>query len=607
MAEKKDNKREDDEGAEKSARKKFNYYSSSGKPDKVIDPETGTTWLMDAVKQRKFGRAARLLQDGAKPNLIDKKGYSAMHYAVMRGDTRMVQLLADNGGDINMRDRKGVPPFFHAMKTQRKPAFLQAMIDAGADPDAALKDGRTAMHYAITESTPETIALLLKTMKNPDQPDEKGVSPLFLAAEHGSTSLLQVLLYERVDLMRRDDDGRNVLHYAARKEGDTDNLKFLLTRTKAVSLINATGGRGNESVFHIVTDRNDAKMIRLMLKLGGDPNLRDGSHESVMSRAAAKCDLDTVKLLVSKGGDAGKPGEQRGRSPLLSALRNNRKDVASYLVDQGADLESRPKYGEGPLLAALNQGMFDLAEQMLDMGANPATSGHNGNDCLSSIGRDWPDDLVRKLVEHGSDVNGGEKTGYNSGTPLSTAVRMGNVGHVKLLLELGAKPNTDTYAHNTPLMIAVHGEDPKMVEMLLDAGADPNDEAYRNDASPLFTAVSYGSEKITKLLLDAGADPNVTNYMNEPLLTTAIERSFRENAQDMVKILLDAGADPRKKSRYGGSPLEVARRRNMTETVKLMEDFIRKHPKPPEDDDNKPPPRFRGPRGPGGPGGAYYA
>ena len=70
-------------------------------------------------------------------------------------------------------------------------------------------------------------------------------------------------------------------------------------------------------------------------------------------------DLDTVKSIFSENPDALSwvtPGEY---PPLHMAIRNARKEVAVWLVDQGADLKQEA-CGESAAKLACDWGMFDL-------------------------------------------------------------------------------------------------------------------------------------------------------------------------------------------------------------------------------------------------------
>jgi ankyrin repeat protein len=137
-------------------------------------------------------------------------------------------------------------------------------------------------------------------------------------------------------------------------------------------------------------------------------------------------------------------------------------------------------------------------------------------------------EIVRLLLDHGADVNGGDPSERGPAI-LIEAAQAGDSKIVKLLLEHGANPNArgGTFGgskgvfHQTPLLVAISGgfignERFEVVKMLLKSGADPNAEV--NGMTPLRNAVLAREERVLELLLEKGADPNKKPSGAEPIL-----------------------------------------------------------------------------------------
>jgi len=72
--------------------------------------------LLAAVKAADLAGAARLLRGGADVNGADAAGYVPLHWAVVKGNAAMVDLLLGAPGiDIDRRDRDGCPALFTAV------------------------------------------------------------------------------------------------------------------------------------------------------------------------------------------------------------------------------------------------------------------------------------------------------------------------------------------------------------------------------------------------------------------------------------------------------------------------------------------------------------
>jgi ankyrin repeat protein len=163
-------------------------------------------------------------------------------------------------------------------------------------------------------------------------------------------------------------------------------------------------------------------------------------------------------------------------------------------------------------------------------------------------------ELVSSRDEHGD-------------TPAHNAASAGDTGRIRLLLSLGADPNSlDRHSNETPLFEALrycHGDPVKIVEQLLAAGAEAG---WRNASgtTPLHLAAAGGHSWTIRALLDAGADIDAVagnaesfspGFNGETPLLSALDSCEEEAA----KLLIERGARVDKSSRARGSgPLVLA-------------------------------------------------
>ncbi|MFD1341993.1 ankyrin repeat domain-containing protein [Litorisediminicola beolgyonensis] len=97
---------------------------------------------MNAVIDGDAARARKLLEDGADPDVVDKAGWSALHFAAKECSQDLVKMLVEAGANLELRDRHGNTPLWRATLNYKGGAeAISSLLEAGADPDAENRNG----------------------------------------------------------------------------------------------------------------------------------------------------------------------------------------------------------------------------------------------------------------------------------------------------------------------------------------------------------------------------------------------------------------------------------------------------------------------------------
>lgn len=141
------------------------------------------TELMNAVRNGETETVNRLLKNGGEDvNAQDEQGWSALFYAIYRGDAAMVQKLLDRGADVNLQDRDGATPLIAAIiGAHRTNEIALAVIQKRVDPNRADKHGNTPLIYAVVFDRESLLDALLAKGADPNHADEHGCTPLLFA------------------------------------------------------------------------------------------------------------------------------------------------------------------------------------------------------------------------------------------------------------------------------------------------------------------------------------------------------------------------------------------------------------------------------------------
>ena len=135
----------------------------------------------------------------------------------------------------------------------------------------------------------------------------------------------------------------------------------------------------------------------------------------------------------------------------------------------------------------------------------------------------------------------------------------------ELLLDHGAKPNTQAGFGRTSLHLAALAGQEELIEVLLARGADATATDGLGFTALHYAAYTDGAAGAEKMLV-AGADPDARAEMGYTPLHTASERGARRVAE----VLLERGADVNALTRHGRTPMALARQRGDVKIAGLL-------------------------------------
>jgi ankyrin repeat protein len=190
-------------------------------------------------------------------------------------------------------------------------------------------------------------------------------------------------------------------------------------------------------------------------------------------RAVQEGHLSTVKLLINRGADIHGDNDQA----LRMAAFYGHLDIVKILIENGA------------IICSITNGNHDAVELCHQRGTNMYAE---DNDALALSARKGHIEIVKYLLDCGADIHAANDNA------LITSIFNNKFDVVKLLLERGASINAD---NEKPLWFAAQNDNPKMVRLLLNKGADPcinNCEILRRSKSMRYKKVGSLLKKAIK-------------------------------------------------------------------------------------------------------------
>lgn len=187
--------------------------------------------------------------------------------------------------------------------------------------------------------------------------------------------------------------------------------------------------------------KGDINAIKLELAKGGDINMPypilEGRRQiTLLTYAAMQGDANLIKALIAAGAKPGTPSDDWG-TPLMMAAAKGDPASISELLKAGAKVDERNKFGETALMMAVRFGTDERARALIEAGANVNLADVDGTTPLAAAsGGDASAAIVRTLLDSKADVDAANKDGV---TPLMLAAKQGDLEKCVLLLDAGAK------------------------------------------------------------------------------------------------------------------------------------------------------------------------
>ena len=476
------------------------------------------------------------------------------------------------------------PALVDAVKQADK-ASVRALLQQQVDVNVSEPDGTTALHWAAHGDDPEILQLLIRAGANVNASNDYGVTPLSLACLTGNAATVDALLKAGGDPEARTS-GETALMTAART-GGVDVVNVLLAHGADIS---ATEVKSGQTMLMTAVAEAHPAVAHVLLEHGADVRARSQAGFTPLAFAVRAGNLESVKLLVAAGasanerlavvrraaveGSADYMDTPDGTTVLVLAVVNAHYELATYLLDQGAD-PNADSDGRTALHAVVQTMNWE------GLGSPDAE--------LTGAGRLDARDLLGALLAAGANVNarlaksdGGlnssvrgytvEESGTVGVTPLWIAARAGDVRTMRVLAAHGADPHLGTQQRTTPLMVAAGvgftdgatpgSEDDALdaVEFLLELGAD------------IHAAQGTGPDCTPRNYSGGGGGKNFPGWVCG---WTSLHGAAARGADSIVKFMVDHGARLDVQDKAGKTPLKVAEFTSLNATAYIRENTAR--------------------------------
>lgn len=350
------------------------------------------------------------------------------------------------------------------------------LLRLGADVNAPLADGSTALHWAVHNVDAEMVELLLAREADPAVKNRYGAAPLTEAVRIANADIAGMLLAAGADPEATNADGQSALMLAA-STGVVEVAELLLD---AGANVNAMEQWRGQTALTWAAANAHGEMTELLIDHGANVNIRAAS-------------TDWGSQITAEPRAQYRP--TGGLTPLLYAARSGCEVCIDAILDAGADIDLPTPEAITPLMVAIDNYRYNAAKLLLERGANPHVWDWYGRTALY---------IATDMNSYGpSQTRGGGEL-----APGPTALDI-----MRLLLEAGVNRDPQLNHHRpgrggnsgrfvddllttgaTPLLRAANSHDLEAVKLLLEYGAQV-DLPNVNGVTPLLAAAGFGNAR----------------------------------------------------------------------------------------------------------------
>lgn len=299
-----------------------------------------------------------------------------------------------------------------------------------------------------------------------------------------------------------------------------------------------------DALSYAIMTKNSIETIDYLLSLpGNDVNKSTHDNRSYLMWAGYAGDLQTMKLLLSKGADTKVVGSHgfNWYTFTLNAGHEN-TNIYELMVANGVDLKETNRNGANAvLLLAQNSKDGKIIDYFVNKGLNEKVLDANGNSLLFYAAYKGNIALLKKYIAKGFDY----KRVNNDGENLVLAASHGGRGGYnskevfEYLASLNLKMDQVNHKGQTALHLLARGsKDKDLISFFMEHGVDVTKKDKEGNTAFL-NAVSGNNSAVVKLLLPKVKDINQQNNSGYTALTLATQRGNL----DLFHLLTKNGAD----------------------------------------------------------------
>ncbi|XP_027663298.1 ankyrin repeat and death domain-containing protein 1B isoform X2 [Falco rusticolus] len=340
--------------------------------------------------------------------------------------------------------------------------MLRGELQRPATKPATTALKRTAFHFAVARSHTSAVDFLLCHKARLDMADQHGLTVIHLAAWTGNLDIMRKLIKAGADQKAKNEEGMNVLHFAA--QNNSVKIVDYFLQDLHLNDLNKPDGKGKKP-FLLAAEKGHVDMINNLITLKLFTPEKDKEGNTALHLAAKNGHSEVVEILLKQWEEINDIN-QNGETPFYLSVEGGHEKCVELLLEAGSDINVLTQNNSSALQIAVQNGHLSLVTFLIDKNIDliPKPEQKNSPLHLAVINNHLP--AVKSLLDASHDIN---SLNHRQETPLHLAADLGNVELVEVLLKAGCDLKSVDKNGKTALAVASRSNHALIVDMIIKA------------------------------------------------------------------------------------------------------------------------------------------
>ena len=483
------------------------------------DSEGNTPLHIALLNKASIADIEYLLSIGADENARNQNGDSVLYMAIQKENKEAVKLLLDRGADVFATNSKNDSPLKLAFKSggEKQQWILTSAVITSRDGNK-----NTPLHYAASWELPDAVAALIERGADVNAANSSGETPIFYAIQTDDPLIVYAMIDAKANVNAHDNLGNTPLHHTVSWEAQKA-AEILLANGAEIDAKNTSG----KTPLATAARTGKIKMANLFIKSGAYVDSTDITGKPVLTDAIERRQIEIADMLIKNGANI-QIQDMYGSNPYHEAAKTKNLQLISLVRNAGANPLSRDSYENSPFSIVLKENETLISEVL---GSQISLMDTDGNTPIHiAVSKKASAEVLEMLIDKGYPINQRNGKGY---TPLQDAIMMKQSALANVLLEHNADPFIFDNAGENAAMAALQKGNEAILDSLIEYVGNKQDI---QGETILHYAAKKADEQTVKKLLDSslGLDKSIKNRDGETAYNVAI-RWKRSNIADLLK------------------------------------------------------------------------